>query len=172
MTSTSTARSNIVPYLDIMVNLIMFLLMVQATSIALGMINVNAPSYAPPGPTANKPSDPKKALRLTIGIAAEGFFIAAKGGVLPGEQPDSATTEGQEPATRQPTIPRKPDGKYNFAALTAKLRGIKNAFPDVDSVYVAADDKTAYQDIVKTLDASRSDSAGPLFPNVAFTQIN
>ncbi|MEM7678256.1 MAG: biopolymer transporter ExbD [Myxococcota bacterium] len=160
---------NIVPYLDIMVNLIMFLLMVQATSIALGMINVNAPSYSPPGPTTQAPTkDPKKILRLTVGIASDGFYIAAKGGVLPGEAP-----EGENPdAERQPTIPRRADGKYDFAGLARKLRGIKNAFPDVEAIYVAADDTTAYQDIVKTLDASRADSAGPLFPNVAFTQIN
>ena len=163
---------NIVPYLDIMVNLIMFLLMVQATSIALGMINVNAPSYSPPGPTTQAPKDDqKKSLRLTIGVAADGFYIAAKGGVLPGEAPPPEG-EAAEAAARSPTIPKKPDGTYNFSALTRKLRGIKNAFPDTQAIYVAADDTTAYQDIVKTLDASRSDGSGALFPNVAFTQIN
>ena len=164
---------NIVPYLDIMVNLIMFLLMVQATSIALGMINVNAPSYAPPGPANQAPKpDPEKSLRLTVGIAADGFYIAAKGGVLPGEEPAQPTETETAEAKRSPTIPRRADGGYDFAALTRKLRGIKAAFPKVDAVYIAADDATAYQDIVKTLDASRADSSGPLFPNVAFTQIN
>ncbi len=166
---------NIVPYLDIMVNLIMFLLMVQVTSIALGMINVNAPSYAPPGPTTTGPKpDPKKSLRLTVGIAKDGFYIAAKGGVLPGQE--TPETEGDPAAATngdtKPTIPRRPDGAYDFAALTRKLRGIKAAFPAVNAVYIAADDATAYQDIVKTLDASRSDASGELFPNVAFTQIN
>lgn len=159
---------NIVPYLDIMVNLIMFLLMVQVTSIALGMINVNAPSYAPPGPATQGPK-PKKTLRLTVGIAADGFYIAAKGGVLPGATPES---EQPEEAKRKPTIPKLANGKYDFKALTRKLRSIKNVFPDVEAIYVAADDTTAYQDIVKTLDASRSDSTGTMFPNVAFTQIN
>ncbi len=165
---------NIVPYLDIMVNLIMFLLMVQATSIVLGMINVNAPSYAPPGPANQGPKpDPEKALRLTVGIAADGFYIAAKGGVLPGEAPAETPPAAEgEPAKQQPTIPRRPDGRYDFAALTRKLRGIKAAFPKVDAIYIAADNATAYQDIVRTLDASRSDASGPLFPNVAFTQIN
>ena len=165
---------NIVPYLDIMVNLIMFLLMVQVTSIALGMINVNAPSYAPPGPTATSPKpDPKKALRLTVGIAKDGFYIAAKGGVLPGETPTEPSAEGDAAqAVRKPTIGLRPDGTYDFSALSRKLRGIKAAFPEVDAVYIAADDATAYQDIVRTLDASRADATGPLFPNVAFTQIN
>ena len=161
---------NIVPYLDIMVNLIMFLLMVQVTSIALSMINVNAPSYSPPGPTTDSPKpDPEKSLRLTVGVATDGFYIAAKGGVLPGEAAEGEAPEG---APTGPTIPKRPDGNYDFSALTRKLRGIKQAFPKVDAVYIAADDSTAYQDIVKTLDASRSDRSGPLFPNVAFTQIN
>ena len=164
---------NIVPYLDIMVNLIMFLLMVQATSIALGMINVNAPSYAPPGPATQTPKkDQKKSLRLTVGVAKDGFYIAAKGGVLPGEAPPAEGEQPEQPAAQAPTIPKKPDGSYDFSALTRKLRGIKNAFPDTAAIYIAADDTTAYQDIVKTLDASRSDGTGPLFPNVAFTQIN
>ena len=163
---------NIVPYLDIMVNLIMFLLMVQATSIALGMINVNAPSYAPPGPSTQAPKDQKKSLRLTVGIASDGFYIAAKGGVLPGEQPEQEPPPEGQPVKRSPTIPKKPDGTYDFSALTRKLRSIKQAFPDTKAIYVAADDATAYQDIVKTLDASRSDKTGTLFPNVAFTQIN
>ena len=35
---------NIVPYLDILINLIMFLLVAQATLVSLGLIDVTAPS--------------------------------------------------------------------------------------------------------------------------------
>ena len=41
---------NIVPYLDIMINLIMFMLVAQAAMVALGMIDVTAPSYNIAGP--------------------------------------------------------------------------------------------------------------------------
>lgn len=168
-----TGELNIVPYLDIMVNLIMFLLMAQATLVSLGIIDVTAPSYARLGPAAASPGDDaKKKLRLTVGISREGFYIAAKGGVLPGEEQEGTgelTRDGVERSA--PTIPNKPDGTYDYRALTRKLRAIKAAFPDTTSVYVAADDQTSYEVIVRTLDASREDQGGKLFPNVAFTQI-
>src|SRR5262245_6419662 len=68
---------NIVPYLDILINLIMFLLVAQATLVSLGLIDVTAPSYAPAGGAGNTPP-PEEQLRLTVGIAAKGFYIAAK----------------------------------------------------------------------------------------------
>src|SRR5215831_18031604 len=61
---------NIVPYLDILVNLIMFLLVTQATLVSLGIVDVSAPSYAAAGPGPSNPSEEKN-LRLTIGIAAQ-----------------------------------------------------------------------------------------------------
>jgi biopolymer transport protein ExbD len=163
---------NIVPYLDILINLIMFLLVAQATLVSLGLIDVTAPSYAPIG-AGGQPPPGEEQLRLTVGIAAKGFYIAAKGGVLPGEveaAPTEITPDGV--ALNPPTIPKRGDGTYDFPALARKLRAIKTAFPKVDAIYIAADDNTAYEAIVKTLDASREDAQGTLFPNVAFTQIN
>ncbi len=169
---------NIVPYLDILINLIMFLLVGQATLVSLGMINVNAPSYSPPGGAGvTDPTNAKPQLRLTIGVAKDGYYIAAKGGVLPGTQPETpGETTAEGVAKRKPTIPRKADGSYDYRALARRLRAIKDAiketFPNANSVYVAADDTIKYEVIVKTLDASREDGKGKLFPNVAFTQIN
>src|SRR5687768_961178 len=60
---------NIVPYLDILVNLIMFLLVTQATLVSLGLIDVTAPSYSIAGPGQQQPQqdDQGKSLRLTVG---------------------------------------------------------------------------------------------------------
>ncbi len=170
-TEEEAGELNIVPYLDIMINLIMFLLVIQATLVSLGMIDVTAPSYSVAGPSANQENQGDQ-LRLTVGVSAEGFYIAAKGGVLPGEEntPTELTADG---VTRSPpTIPKRPDGTFDFPGLARKLRTIKTAFPGATSVYVAADDNTPYEIIVKTLDATREDAQGLLFPNVAFTQIN
>jgi biopolymer transport protein ExbD len=163
---------NIVPYLDILVNLIMFLLVTQATLVSLGIIDVSAPSYATAGPGPSNSSSDEKTLRLTIGIASQGFYIAAKGGVLPGQEngPTEMTAEGVTKAP--PTVPKRADGSYDFPLLTLKLRSIKDAFPKTEAVFVAADDNIPYDVLVKTLDASRQDGRGPLFPAVAFTQIN
>ncbi len=171
--SDHAGELNIVPYLDILINLIMFLLVAQATLVSIGLIDVTAPSYTPVG--AGTPEPPAEGLlRLTIGVAAKGFYIAAKGGVLPGDNPEEAPTEitPDGVSLNPPTVPKRPDGSYDFPALARKLRAIKTAFPKVDAVYIAADDNIPYEAIVKTLDASREDAQGQLFPNVAFTQIN
>ena len=166
---------NIVPYLDILINLIMFLLVSQAALVSLGVIDVSAPSYSPPGPSNTPPPDPGEGanLKLTLGVAKLGFYIAAKGGVLPGEKPAAEGELTQDGVTRrEPTIPLKPNGKYDYAALTRKLRSIKTVFPKAARVYLAADSNIPYNVVVKTLDASRKDAKGELFPAVAFSRVN
>jgi biopolymer transport protein TolR len=163
---------NLVPYLDIMVNLIMFLLITQATMVSLGVVDVTAPSYAVAGPAGGKKPDPKADLKLTVGVAVDGFYIAAKGGVLGDEankeEPTEQTKDGV--AKQPPTIPLIA-GEYNYGALSEKLRSIKTVFPRAVAVYLAADQNIPYEVIVKTLDASRADLQGPLFPAVAFSRL-
>jgi biopolymer transport protein ExbD len=161
---------NIVPYLDIMINLIMFMLVAQAAMVALGMIDVTAPSYSVAGPGGPSNPDVEKNLRLTIGVSHDGFYIAARGGVVGGEGTGELTPDGVE--RTKPTVPKRADGTYDFPMLARKLRAIKTSFPKATAVYVAADENISYGVIVKTLDASREDASGLLFPNVAFTQIN
>src|SRR3954469_24292002 len=72
---------NIVPYLDIMMNLIMFMLLSMTGLAAFGILNVNAPSYG--GPSAavgDSPEQPK--LLLSVLISKKGYFIAGAGAVL------------------------------------------------------------------------------------------
>jgi biopolymer transport protein TolR len=162
---------NIIPYLDIIINLIMFLLVAQATLVSLGMIDVTAPSYSIAGPAGGAGEKTEKPLRLTVGIGGDGFYVAASGGVLGNEEGTGELTPDGVERTK-PTIPMKADGSFDYPALARKLRAIKNSFPKTTSVYVAADENIPYEVIVKTLDASREDASGQLFPNVAFTQIN
>lgn len=169
-----TGELNIVPYLDIVVNLIMFLLVAQATMVALGVIDVTAPSYASVGPSPSPSPDPAKVdLKLTIGISQDGYYIAAKGGVLPGEEAAPPTELTPDNVTkRAPTIPKRADGTFDYPALAQKLRSIKTVFPDAHELFLAADSNIPYEVLVKTLDASREDAKGPLFPDVAFSRIN
>lgn len=164
---------NIVPYLDIVVNLIMFILVAQATMVALGVIDVTAPTYATLAPGPAPTPDPAKDLKLTIGIAKEGYFIAGKGAVLGDEAAGAGTELTPDNVTkRPPTIPLRADGTYDYPALTQKLRQIKTLYPDAKEVFLAADAAVPYEVIVKTLDHSREDSRGQLFPHVAFSKIN
>jgi biopolymer transport protein ExbD len=142
---------NLVPYLDIVTNIIIFLLASVAYNVEFGSVNVTLPSIAS-GPGAA--AEPEKApLNLTVNAGATGFTIGASGGFLP-------------------VIPKLADGKYDYATLTAKLLEFK-ALPENASETKAtfnADATTPYEVVVETLDAMREDKSGKLlFPDVVFS---
>jgi len=149
---------NIIPYLDILMNLIIFMLLSMAGLATFGMLNVNAPNY---GAGGGGSSDEKPPLTLTVAIAKTGFFVAASGGVLPGQ------TEPTTPGQGAPTVARKADGSYDFDALTAKMMEIKAAFPGESKVILAAEADTEYDVLVSTMDATRETKDRKLlFPDV------
>lgn len=158
-----TGELNIVPYLDIMVNLIMFMLVSMTGVIQFGILNVAAPSYGPAASTAAGADPKKKDLLLTVAISTKGFFVAGSGGVLGGA--DKAG-EKPDPKSAPPTIPMLPDGKYDYPALTRKMVDIKNAFPDESKVILMADQAVAYDVLVQTMDAIREDGPRKLFWDV------
>jgi biopolymer transport protein TolR len=156
---------NIVPYLDILMNLIIFMLLSMTGLAAFGILNVNAPNYGPPGAGAAAPAEGEKLL-LTVAISHKGFFIAGAGAVLGAE---SAGTGNQVNAQGEPTIPRKVDGNYDYPALTGKILQIKKAFPNETKVVIAADGDTAYETLIATMDALRETTGAEhqiLFPDV------
>lgn len=164
---------NIVPYLDIIMNLIIFLLVIQAVLVSVGMIDVTAPTYASVASTPGEEQEKKTNLNLTVGVAKNGFYIAATGGVLPGEEAKDGDADGltaDDLRSQPPTIPLTANGEYDFTALGRKLRTIKNAFPETMAVNIAADRDITYALIVRTLDTSREDARGTLFPGVVFTK--
>src|SRR5215831_3347839 len=70
---------NLVPYLDIVTNVIMFMLATTTFAAALGDINVSSPT------TSNAvaaQTEPKNELNLTVSVSEKGFTIAAAGAVL------------------------------------------------------------------------------------------
>lgn len=150
---------NIVPYLDILMNLIIFMLLSMAGLATFGMLNVNAPNYgASAGGGSN---DEKPPLTLTVAIAKTGFFIAATGGVLPGQ------TEPTTPGQGAPTIARKADGSYDYDGLNEKMKEIKNNFPTESKVILAAEADTEYEVLISTMDATRETKDRKLlFPDV------
>src|SRR5512136_1466565 len=112
---------NIVPYLDVVVNLVMFMLLSMTGLISLGVLNVSAPRIGGEGAAASaQEAGPK--LLLTVAVGRQGFYIAGAGGVL---GKDASATD----LTRPPTIPLGADGKYDFAALSTQLETIKEKFP-------------------------------------------
>ena len=148
-----TGEINLVPYMDIVTNIIIFLLASVVNQVQLANINVSVPSIQGAGDSATPPDKPEKPpLNLTVSVGATGFTVAASGGVLP-------------------IVARLPNGRYDFKSLTAKLKEIKSA-PDNASETKAnfsADANVSYDIVVATLDAMRMSEDGKiLFPDVAF----
>jgi len=142
---------NIVPYLDIMMNLIMFMLLSMTGLATFGILNVNAPSYGGPSSGVTDPADQPKLL-LSVLISKKGFFIAGAGAVLGQEvQPAVAAAGG----VGEPTIPKTSDGKYDTAALNSKMQQIKTAFPSESKVIVGAEGDIPYETLIETMDAIR-----------------
>jgi biopolymer transport protein ExbD len=135
---------NVVPYLDILMNLIIFMLLSMAGLATWGMVNINAPHVTPPGPREQQAPE----LLLTVGVAKSGFFIASSGAV---------TTP----------IPRTADGRYDYDALNLRLQQVKAAFPLESRVIITADGDTDYDALVATVDAARETRDRKLlFPDV------
>jgi biopolymer transport protein ExbD len=148
---------NLVPYMDIVTNIIIFLLASVVQNVSFASINVSSPTLSSGGSgAADEPEKPP--LNLTVTVGASGFTLAASGGVLPGV---SGTG---------PTVPKLPNGQYDYKALTAKLVDIKKEYPDESKVILNPDATTPYDIVVQTLDAMRVDTAGKaLFPDANFS---
>jgi biopolymer transport protein ExbD len=140
-----TGELNIVPYLDVVVNLVMFMLLSMTGLIALGVLNVSAPKIGGEAAAAGADAQPK--LLLTVAIAKSGFYVAGAGGVL-GKEPETPD------AARPPTIPLR-DGRYDYAALGEQMKTIKAQFPSETAVILSADPEILYDVLIQTMDACR-----------------
>jgi biopolymer transport protein TolR len=144
---------NLVPYMDIVTNIIIFLLASVVNQVALGNINVSVPTISGGGAAAEDTPPPEKLpLNLTVSVGASGFTVAASGGVLP-------------------LIPKLANGQYDYKGLTVKLREIKSDPNNAEETKANfnADANIPYDIVVATLDAMRVGEDGKiLFPDVAF----
>jgi biopolymer transport protein ExbD len=149
---------NIVPFLDIIVNILIFMLAtISVTFIAT--IDTTPPASHSAGVRAKVKSE---ALNLTVLIVNDGFSIKASGGnVAPGCEGVGAGI----------AIPKK-NGKYDYGALNkcaAKLKGSNPDYADETQVYLSANPGTDYQTIISVIDAVRTTPKGnALFDDVNF----
>jgi biopolymer transport protein ExbD len=144
---------NLVPYMDIVTNIIIFLLASVVNQVALGNINVSSPTIQSGGGAgSDEPPPEKPPLNLTITVGASGYVIAASGGVLP-------------------PILKMANGQYDYKTLTTKLREIKSNPDNAEETKATfnADANIPYDIVIATLDAMRQAEDGKiLFPDVNF----
>jgi biopolymer transport protein ExbD len=150
---------NIVPFLDIIVNILIFVLATVVTTFT-ATIETNPPAGKSAGVRA---SVPKESLNLTVLIVNDGFSLKASGGSVGAGCAGMGT--GISVANR--------GAEYDFASLTkcaAKLKGANPAYAEEEQVTITANPGVPYGTVVQTMDALRTtpDGKGPLFEKVNF----
>ncbi len=158
---------NIVPFLDIVVNIIMFLLTLTAYIVATAELDARLPTLGRGGRGGVQQAP---SLNLSVTIAEVGIIVAGSGGKLaPGctqMQQGRVITVSNLP---NPQADADGDGMpdvYDWRGLTRCLVTVKGQFPDEDQVILSADPNVEYRHLIAAMDAIRADGELPLFPNV------
>ncbi len=143
---------NVVPYLDIIMNVMMFVLVSVSVAFA-SSINTSAAQAGP-----RPPPDPG-GLHLAALITRQGVALKTAGG---------AVAPGCDGPGGGVTVPNR-GGAYDLDGLTACARRIKGSRPGGAGevqVTVAASPDVPYDVVIGVMDALRADRDGPLFPEV------
>ena len=151
---------NLVPYMDILVNTIIFLLATMTSGLTLANINVNSPRYEDRGAASSTadPQDPEKQrLNLTIAISYKGYLVAGAGGVI-----TSATGSNISVPCKRIEGGRcawftgaKWRDEYDYEKLIKMMKEAKSKYPHERQVIMTADRHVPYKIVVNTMDTVR-----------------
>jgi biopolymer transport protein ExbD len=130
------AQVSVLPVMNVMFLLIPALLLAMEAA-SMAQITVETPSgcnlKTDDAPTTNP-------LKLEVTVLEDGF---------------RTSYAGSEEAVGGPDIPLANDGTHDYAALEAKARALKAAYPDEFTVTVSAENDVELHQIVGTMDALR-----------------
>ncbi|AKT40175.1 biopolymer transporter ExbD [Chondromyces crocatus] len=148
---------NVVPYLDIITNVMIFVLA------SVSVIFITSIDSTPPAIGGGKVRSEaaSKALNLSALVTSQGISLKTSGGnIAPGCAGVGAGV----------TIPMV-DKMHDYAAVTAcakRLKGAQPEFAQETQVTLTANADVQFQVIVSTMDALRRDGEEELFPDVHF----
>jgi biopolymer transport protein TolR len=147
---------NIVPFLDIVTNLIMFLLATTEAVLLISQIESDLPKISR---GSSKNTDKVETpLNLNVTVTDAGVLVTGSGGKL---APGCANIASGPVVT----VALKA-GKYDWAGLTECVVKVKQQYEDERSVTVSADPQVAYENVVAAMDAVRNKGTEELFPEV------
>jgi len=177
---------NIIPYLDVVTNVVMFLLASMTTySLTFGNLNITAPSSS--GPAGGSGEEPKDELNLSVFITEGGFTIAARGGQLVNpltqttptiptrELMESQRSEraGENRMGKATYCPEELQYEWDYPALSKKLAEFKYGPEASEStkgekkVILTSNPGICYNVLIRTMDGVRRDTENrELFPDV------
>lgn len=144
----ASGELNVVPFLDIITNIVLFLLATSASVMAVSEVRADLPGFGPGRP---------QPLQLSVTLTDRGAVMSTREAHV---GPDCGPT-----AVPTPTAAVTADG-YDFAALTVCARRLHDAFPDETSVVLSADPRVPYRDFIRAMDALRADGDVIMFPDV------
>ncbi len=175
--SEEMGELNIVPFLDIVVNLIVFLLATTEAVLAIARIDAQLPSL---GRRVGRQQleDGQSSLNLSVTITENGIIVSGSGGKL---APGCRRTQ----PGRVITIPTASNGDLVWSiegrdernnpthvqGETARLLAeclalVKQEWEDETRVILSADPEIEFEDLVGAMDAMRGNGPTPLFPDV------
>lgn len=156
---------NLVPYMDIMVNLIIFMLFTMSGFLQMKVINVSVPAIdtgANSGDTEPTPPPEKKLAIVLAVLDKKGFVVSLSGKFM---LEDGSVVDALPPG--QFTVPNKSDGTYDFEKLKATMEKVKVMDPSISALTIVPEKSVDYNTIVKALDAIRRDSKETLlYPDI------
>jgi biopolymer transport protein TolR len=145
---------NVVPFLDIIMNVLIFVL----ASVSVTFISLLDAENTPASESGSTTPDAQQTLQLTVILGADGVRVSAEGKLLqPGcDAPVSggAARPSVGIATDSHGNPSGPD----YAALTDCVKKLKSKSPSYAQEYqvlIAADWAIPYQTVINTMDAVR-----------------
>jgi biopolymer transport protein ExbD len=141
---------NLVPYLDIITTLVIFLIFTFQVIIEFRLIDLLPPAYS--GANANPNPDEKPPLTLSLLIMNEGYRLVTSDNTLGASD-----------------VPKK-NGQYDTAGLNQKLYDIKKNLKLGESLMLTAADDIEYKHVVAAMDAARKYKDNLLFPDVLLSK--
>ena len=151
--SDATGELSLVPYLDIVVNVVMFLLATSVVAIPMSQIAVDSPGVCR-APPCVRPSDP-----VTVAITRSGFRVSTSLGSL---------APGCRAPGPGPSVPLADDA-HDFEGLSRCALEIRRGRAEPASLVLTADERIPYETVVRTMDAVRERDGLPLFPDVSLS---
>jgi biopolymer transport protein ExbD len=150
---------NIVPYLDIVMNIIVFVI---AT---ISVVFVSTIETVPPSAGGGRQQtrvQQSQSLNLVALITGDGIALKARGGNVA----TGCTSLGEGVA-----VPKRDNGEHDYIELTRCARALKEEnekFAEETQVTITANPDVSTQVVISTIDALRGDDKGSLFPDVRF----
>lgn len=158
---------NLVPYLDIVTNVMLFLLASVTGGLLLGNINSALPEYAAAGAAGaiDEPAEPP--IQLVVAVTKPEILVFSLSG-----------QEGTLQAPKTKIAARKPGEDYDYSKISeTAVEIVKRRWPDKEArpegsteVILMADPEIPYHVVVGVMDALRQQADGTiLFPDVLFS---